>query len=173
MTYIGRFAPSPTGLLHFGSLLAATASYLQARSQQGQWLLRIEDLDKPREPVGAADAIIQTLGLYGFEWDQTIVYQSQRIAAYTESLNSLKPFIYGCNCSRKQLQTRANQGDFGLIYPRICRDKYLALTPLTVTGDTIVVAGGVVLAGVFIATAAVLISFGCLSGNIFGKGCKF
>ncbi|WP_298612478.1 tRNA glutamyl-Q(34) synthetase GluQRS [uncultured Thiothrix sp.] len=131
MTYIGRFAPSPTGLLHFGSLLAATASYLQARSQQGQWLLRIEDLDKPREPVGAADAIIQTLGLYGFEWDQTIVYQSQRIAAYTESLNSLKPFIYGCNCSRKQLQTRANQGDFGLIYPRICRDKYLALTPLT------------------------------------------
>lgn len=128
MTYIGRFAPSPTGLLHFGSLLAATASYLQARSQHGQWLLRIEDLDKPREQAGAADAIIQTLAAYGFEWDQNIVFQSQRLTAYTDALNSLKPFIYACCCSRKQLQTFAHRGSFGLIYPGTCRHKSQALT---------------------------------------------
>lgn len=133
MNYIGRFAPSPTGLLHFGSLLAATASYLQARSQQGQWLLRIEDLDKPREQAGAADAIIQTLAAYGFEWDQSIVFQSQRLAAYTDTLNHLKSFIYACRCSRKQLQTFANHGSFGLIYPGTCRYKNLALSaPLAI-----------------------------------------
>mgnify|MGYP003523501621 CR=1 FL=1 len=93
MTYIARFAPSPTGLLHFGSLLAATASYLQARSQQGQWLLRIEDLDKPREQPGAAEAIIQTLALYGFEWDQPIVYQSQRFDAYEKALQNRPPYF--------------------------------------------------------------------------------
>ncbi|HPY40279.1 MAG TPA: tRNA glutamyl-Q(34) synthetase GluQRS [Thiolinea sp.] len=128
MTYIGRFAPSPTGLLHFGSLLAATASYLQARSQQGQWLLRIEDLDKPREQSGAAEAIIQTLALYGFEWDQPIVYQSQRISAYLAALQSLEPFTYACDCSRKQLQTAAKLGNFGLIYPGTCRHRKLALS---------------------------------------------
>lgn len=122
MTYIGRFAPSPTGLLHFGSLLAATASYLQARSQHGQWLLRIEDLDKPREQAGAADAIIKTLAAYGFEWDQTLIYQSQRLAAYTQALAELRSYIYACNCSRKKLQTFANHGSFGLIYPGTCRD---------------------------------------------------
>lgn len=125
MTYIGRFAPSPTGLLHFGSLLAATASYLQARSQQGQWLLRIEDLDKPREQAGAAEAIIQTLASYGFEWDQPIVYQSQRLPAYTEALQNLHPYIYACNCSRKQLQAAASMGSFGLIYPGTCHAKHL------------------------------------------------
>lgn len=127
MTYIGRFAPSPTGLLHFGSLLAATASYLQARSQQGQWLLRIEDLDKPREQKGAAEAIIQTLALYGFEWDQPIIYQSQRLTAYQEALKNLQPYIYVCNCSRKQLQPTANLGSFGAIYPGTCLKKNLDL----------------------------------------------
>lgn len=127
MTYIGRFAPSPTGLLHFGSLLAATASYLQARSQQGQWLLRIEDLDKPREPVGATKAIIRTLIAYGFEWDRPIVYQSQRLPAYTDALKSLGTTIYACSCSRKNLQTLANIGNFGLIYSGTCRTKNLSL----------------------------------------------
>lgn len=127
MSYIGRFAPSPTGLLHFGSLLAATASYLQARSQQGQWLLRIEDLDKPREQSGAASAIIQTLAYYGFEWDQSIVYQSQRIDAYQQALQSLRPHIYACNCSRKQLQTLGHIGSLGLIYLGSCRSKQLTL----------------------------------------------
>jgi len=129
VTYIGRFAPSPTGLLHFGSLLAATASYLQARSQHGQWLLRIEDLDKPREQAGAADAIIQTLAAYGFEWDQPIVYQSQRLAAYTEALQTLSPHIYACSCSRKSLQlNHTRTGNFGLIYSGTCRAKNLALS---------------------------------------------
>ncbi|MFM2320120.1 MAG: tRNA glutamyl-Q(34) synthetase GluQRS [Pseudomonadota bacterium] len=131
MTYIGRFAPSPTGLLHFGSLLAATASYLQARSQQGQWLLRIEDLDQAREQTGAADAIIQTLRLYGFEWDQSIIYQSQRLAAYADALQRLKSLTYPCHCSRKQLQAIANHGEFGLIYPQTCRDKNLPLSHST------------------------------------------
>lgn len=126
MSYIGRFAPSPTGLLHFGSLLAATASYLQARSQQGQWLLRIEDLDKPREQAGTAEAIIQTLALYGFEWDHPIVYQSQRLNAYAEALQSLHAQIYACHCSRRQLQATGYTGNFGLIYPGTCRSKNLA-----------------------------------------------
>lgn len=133
MTYIGRFAPSPTGLLHFGSLLAATASYLQARSQQGQWLLRIEDLDKPREQSGATDAIIQTLSLYGFEWDQPIVYQSQRLSVYTDALKALGSNIYACCCSRKELQTSARLGKFGFIYPGTCRHKQLPFTqPLAI-----------------------------------------
>lgn len=127
MSYIGRFAPSPTGRLHFGSLLAATASYLQARSQQGQWLLRIEDLDKPREQAGAAEAIIQTLARYGFEWDQAIVYQSQRLPAYRHALESLRPHLYACQCSRKQLQVLGSIGKFGPIYSGHCRSKLLNL----------------------------------------------
>lgn len=128
MTYIGRFAPSPTGRLHFGSLLAATASYLQARSQQGQWLLRIEDLDPTREQAGATATIIRTLALYGFEWDQSIVYQSQRQAFYAAALARLTPETYPCYCSRKQLQTSAQSGNFGFIYPGTCRFKPQDLT---------------------------------------------
>ena len=79
---IGRFAPSPTGALHFGSLVAATASYLQVRQARGRWLLRIEDLDKPREQTGATAQIIQTLRAFAFEWDGEIVLQSQRQDAY-------------------------------------------------------------------------------------------
>lgn len=82
--YIGRFAPSPTGPLHFGSLIAATASYLCAKKQQGRWLLRIEDLDTFRVRPMATTAIIHQLENYGFEWDEQIVYQSDRIPAYRE-----------------------------------------------------------------------------------------
>ncbi len=121
MLTIGRFAPSPTGLLHFGSLVAATASYLAARAANGRWLLRIEDLDKPREQPGAADHIIQTLQHFGFEWDDTILYQSQRHAAYQAALQNLAPHTYPCCCSRKQLQQHAYQGALGLIYPGTCR----------------------------------------------------
>lgn len=128
MAYIGRFAPSPTGRLHFGSLLAATASYLQARSQQGQWLLRIEDLDQAREQASATEAIIRTLALYGFEWDQPIVYQSQRLPLYLAALQTLSPHLYPCHCSRKKLQAAAHSGDFGFIYPGTCRAKPLDLT---------------------------------------------
>lgn len=105
MLTIGRFAPSPTGPLHFGSLVAATASYLAARQAQGKWLLRIEDIDKPREQSGAANAIIQTLGSYGFEWDGDILYQSQRQDAYRASLAALQTHTYPCTRSRKGLPT--------------------------------------------------------------------
>ena len=76
--YIGRYAPSPTGPLHFGSLVTAVASYLDAKTQSGKWLLRMEDLDKPREMPGAADDILSTLDGYGFEWDGEVIYQRER-----------------------------------------------------------------------------------------------
>ena len=106
--YIGRFAPSPTGHLHFGSLLAALASYLDAKAHHGQWLLRIEDLDPPREVAGAAQHIIETLTLFGFEWDGAIEYQSQRHALYQARLQQLldDKHAYRCHCSRKQLAQR-------------------------------------------------------------------
>ncbi|MEZ5480035.1 MAG: tRNA glutamyl-Q(34) synthetase GluQRS [Thiolinea sp.] len=122
-SYIGRFAPSPTGPLHFGSLLAATASYLEARSQQGHWLLRMEDLDKPREQPGAADRILKTLAAYGFTWDREVVYQSQRLDAYQAALEQLQPHCYACQCSRKQWQALAPHGPLGPIYPGTCRHR--------------------------------------------------
>ena len=123
MSYTGRFAPSPTGLLHFGSLLAATASYLDARSQQGRWLVRIEDLDKPREQAGATASILQTLSSYGFEQDGEIILQSQRLDAYHEALRLLSGHIYACTCTRKQLIKTARNGTYGIIYPGTCRHR--------------------------------------------------
>lgn len=122
--YIGRFAPSPTGPLHFGSLLAAVASYLDARHHQGRWLLRIDDLDPPREQAGATNDILQTLDAFGFAWDGSVMYQSQRIEAYQEALQSLqdKTLLYACRCSRKSLVQTAAQGVYGPIYPGTCRD---------------------------------------------------
>jgi glutamyl-Q tRNA(Asp) synthetase len=121
--YIGRFAPSPTGPLHFGSLVAAVASYCDAKSQGGQWLLRMEDLDKPREVAGAADMILRQLGAFGFEWDGEIVLQSQRSELYAEALNTLqnKGLTYPCTCTRKEIADSSNtQGIDGLIYPKTC-----------------------------------------------------
>ena len=86
MAYVGRFAPSPTGLLHIGSLLAALASYADARAAGGVWLLRMEDLDPPREMAGAADAILRTLEAFGFEWDGAVAYQSRRYDVYEAAL---------------------------------------------------------------------------------------
>lgn len=118
--YRGRFAPSPTGPLHFGSLIAATASYLQARSQGGEWWLRIEDIDPPREVEGASDAILHTLEAFGFEWDGPVSYQSRHSVRYHAALAELRQrgLLYPCACSRK---TIAKQGTDG-IYPGTCRD---------------------------------------------------
>ncbi|GAA3718776.1 tRNA glutamyl-Q(34) synthetase GluQRS [Oceanisphaera sediminis] len=116
--YIGRFAPSPSGPLHFGSLIAALGSYLQARSHQGLWLLRIEDLDPPREVPGAADAILRTLDAFGLHWDGPIVYQSQRHHAYCAVLDKLarQGLTYHCHCTRKMISAA------GGFYNGHCRD---------------------------------------------------
>ena len=117
--YRGRFAPSPTGPLHFGSLIAATASYLQARSQQGEWFVRIEDIDPPREMPGATDAIIKSLDAFGFEWDGTIDYQRERIERFHAALETLKQqdMAYPCACTRKELADYNSP-----VYPGICRN---------------------------------------------------
>ena len=116
---IGRFAPSPTGPLHFGSLIAATASYLSAKTKNGQWLLRIEDVDTQREQKGATQSIINSLEAYGFKWDGEITYQSQRSKYYQEALNTLGDLIYPCSCTRKSLM--ASTGSYSYIYPGFCR----------------------------------------------------
>lgn len=122
--YIGRFAPSPTGPLHFGSLLAATASFLDARAHKGKWLLRMEDLDKPREVAGAADDILRTLTAFSFQWDGEVAYQSQQLQRYQAILEDLQQqqLVYPCGCSRRELADIAKAGSDGLIYPGICRD---------------------------------------------------
>ena len=116
--YVGRFAPTPSGFLHFGSLVAALASYLDARAAGGKWLMRMEDLDPPREVPGAQAAILDTLERYGFEWDGECIRQSDRHAAYAEVLNRWfsQGLAYACTCSRKQLE------NFQGVYPGFCRN---------------------------------------------------
>ena len=114
--YKGRFAPSPTGPLHFGSLLTALASYCQAHSQHGQWLVRIEDTDTPRTQMGAEAAILNALEAFGFEWDKPVVRQQDQLEYYFHALEQLNnnDQIYACQCSRKQLTGFAT-------YPQTCR----------------------------------------------------
>lgn len=123
--YRGRFAPSPTGPLHFGSLVAAVGSYLDARTQGGEWLVRMEDVDTPRNQPGAADDILRTLEAFGFAWDGPVLWQSARLAAYGEVLETLKRSgqVYGCACSRKEIADSAMHAaiDGGLAYPGLCR----------------------------------------------------
>lgn len=120
--YIGRFAPSPTGLLHIGSLLTALASYADARAHGGRWLVRMEDLDPPREMAGAADDILRTLEAFGFEWDGGVAYQSRRYDLYHEALGRLKAkgLVYPCDCSRKDWQAAARAGADGFVYNGCC-----------------------------------------------------
>ncbi len=122
-SYRGRFAPSPTGQLHFGSLIAALASYLDARANQGAWLVRMEDLDRPREMPGAADTILRTLDAFGLHWDEEVIYQSQRDEAYQASLDSLirNEVAYPCSCTRSDIIQVARIGLEGPIYPGTCR----------------------------------------------------
>ena len=127
---IGRFAPSPTGPLHIGSLLTAVASYLQVKSQGGTWLVRIEDIDRPRQMPGADQLILDTLYSHGLHWDGEVVYQSQRHAYYQQALQSLQQqnLLYACRCSRKEISDSVNaqQGLEGVIYPGTCREQHLS-----------------------------------------------
>ena len=121
--YAGRFAPSPTGPLHFGSLVAALASWLDARARGGQWLLRIEDLDRPREQPGAADELLRTLDRLGLYWDGEVVFQSRRRLLYQQALQALQEHTYWCGCSRREIADSALglAADGAQIYPGTCR----------------------------------------------------
>jgi glutamyl-Q tRNA(Asp) synthetase len=121
--YVGRFAPSPTGPLHFGSLLAAVASYAQAKANQGKWLVRIEDIDPPREKAGADVAILDALEAYGFEWDGAVTYQSTFAGRHEAAVARLVDtgLAYPCSCSRRDLAA-VPRGPLGAIYPGTCRN---------------------------------------------------
>lgn len=122
--YRGRFAPSPTGPLHFGSLVAALGSYLDAKHHGGTWLIRMEDLDTPRCVPGAADDILRTLAAFGLNSDEPVIVQSQRRAAYAAALHQLQTLgaVYPCACSRREIADSALHGIDGLIYPGTCRN---------------------------------------------------
>jgi glutamyl-Q tRNA(Asp) synthetase len=121
--YRGRFAPSPTGPLHFGSLVAAVASWCDARAHRGTWLLRIEDLDTPRNRAGASGAIVDTLTTYGFEWDGAVVQQSQRSSLYQTAQDELvgRDLAYRCACTRKELEHAPTGVGGERVYPGTCR----------------------------------------------------
>ena len=122
--YIGRFAPSPTGPLHFGSLTTALASFLRAKSQRGRWLVRMEDLDRPREVAGAGDQILRTLEALGLEWDGNVMYQSRRQEAYDAALQQLRNlgWAYACGCTRREIAAAQPNGKIAEpVYPGTCR----------------------------------------------------
>ena len=121
----GRFAPSPTGPLHLGSLVAALGSYLMAKSSGGTWQLRMEDLDQPRIVPGIADDMLATLEVLGFQWDGGVVYQSRRTEQYREAAQDLirRGLAYPCGCTRSEIaQIASAPHEDGLVYPGICRD---------------------------------------------------
>ena len=125
LSYVGRFAPSPTGPLHLGSLVTAVASFLHARQARGEWLVRIEDIDPPREVAGAADDILRTLEAFELEWDRPVLYQSSRLAAYRAVADRLlaEGRAFRCRCSRSEIRS-TNDGESGG-YPGTCRDRHL------------------------------------------------
>lgn len=130
MTYVGRFAPSPSGPLHAGSLVAALASWLDARAHGGRWLLRIEDVDTPRTVPGAAERIMAQLEALGLSWDGEIMWQSSRGGAYQAAFDALaaRGLIYGCGCTRREIADSALRGqtqpgaDGERPYPGTCRN---------------------------------------------------
>ncbi len=123
MNYVGRFAPSPTGPLHGGSLVAALASYLDARAHQGRWLIRIEDLDEARTVAGAAEELIATLAVFGMQSDGEVLWQSQRKDVYQAAFEQLATTVYPCSCSRKEIADSQTglAADGAAIYPGTCR----------------------------------------------------
>ena len=120
---VGRFAPTPSGPLHFGSVIAAVGSYLDARHGGGRWLVRIDDVDGPRAVPGAGAAILATLHRLGFAWDEAPVWQQQRIGAYAAALEQLsgQGAVYGCACTRKMLASAPRAADGAVRYPGTCR----------------------------------------------------
>lgn len=122
--YRGRFAPSPTGPLHFGSLVAAVASLADARAAGGAWLVRMEDLDRPREVPGAARQILHSLAAFGLHWDGEVLHQSTRTHAYQGALAELSAagLTYECGCSRGRVAASGRMGPEGPIYPGSCRN---------------------------------------------------
>ncbi|MCX7897150.1 MAG: tRNA glutamyl-Q(34) synthetase GluQRS [Rhodocyclaceae bacterium] len=122
-TACGRFAPSPTGPLHFGSIIAALGSFLEAKARGGRWLVRIEDLDRERCRPHYAETILRQLEAHGFAWDDDVVYQSQRTARYEEALERLKALgmIYPCGCTRRELAGARLGADGAPVYPGTCR----------------------------------------------------
>ena len=120
--YRGRFAPSPTGPLHFGSLIAAMGSFLDARAHDGDWLVRIEDLDPPREVPGATQSILDTLVEFGMQPDGEVLYQHDRAQHYLQALQRLEALdcCYPCGCSRRDLRSAA--GEHAGVYPGTCRN---------------------------------------------------
>ena len=122
-TYVGRFAPSPTGLLHFGSLVAAVGSYADALHQDGTWQVRIDDIDETRAVPGAAEAILHQLEEFGFSWHGEPVYQTQRKSIYQEIIGKLVSdgLAFYCDCSRKDVLAAGRKGPQGPIYPGTCR----------------------------------------------------
>lgn len=124
-TIVGRFAPSPTGPLHLGSLVAALGSYLMAKNAGGIWYLRMEDLDLPRVVPGIADDMLATLEKLGFQWDGEVVYQSRRTGYYREAADELvrRGLAYACGCTRSEIaQIASAPHEEGLVYPGLCRD---------------------------------------------------
>ena len=129
---VGRFAPSPTGPLHFGSLIAALASYCDVRAQGGRWLLRVEDVDEPRSRASAERAIVGALSRYGFRWDGEIVRQSERTAHYVRALERLRDagLVYACACTRRDMEHAPLNAGGERIYPGTCRSAAIdARTP--------------------------------------------
>ncbi len=124
MGYVGRFAPSPTGPLHFGSLVAALASYLDAKAHDGKWLVRIEDIDETRCNATYTSDILRTLQAFGMQWDGEVEIQSARKGLYANALQRLRArgLVYACACSRKEIADSAVAGLDGLVYPGTCRD---------------------------------------------------
>lgn len=125
MDYIGRFAPTPSGPLHFGSLITALGSYLDTRHHNGNWLIRIEDVDSKRSKKVYIDAILHSLSAHGLHTDYPIRVQSEHLSDYLNTLQALTPHLYPCDCSRKNWHQSGKVGELGYIYPRYCREKPL------------------------------------------------
>ncbi len=142
--YIGRFAPSPTGPLHFGSLVAAVGSWLDARAHDGTWLVRMEDVDETRTVPGAGDGILRSLEAFGLHWDGAVEWQSARKPHYAAALERLRDlgWTYRCACSRREIADSGLRGLEGAIYPGTCRQ--LRLGPHTEGPHRLRVAQGAV-----------------------------